>query len=90
VQVITREDIIRTNLNTAAEIVNTITANLSLGGFNENQAVGTRGQPGFAGASLRGLGYMNTLILVNGRRIANYAFTTTRAPPFIPSVKVCP
>ena len=76
VQVITREDIIRANLNTAAEIVGTISASLSFGGFNENQAVGTSGQPGFAAASLRGLGYMNTLVLLNGRRIANYAFTT--------------
>ena len=76
VQVITREDIIRANLNTAAEIVNTVSANLSLGRFNETQAVGTSGQPGFAGTSLRGLGFINTLILLNGRRIANYAFTT--------------
>jgi iron complex outermembrane receptor protein len=74
VQVITRDDIVRANLNTAAEIVYTITANIN--GVNEFSAVGTSQQPGLAAASLRGLGPMNTLVLLNGRRIANYAFTT--------------
>jgi iron complex outermembrane receptor protein len=42
--------------------------------YNQTQALGDSGKPGFAGASLRGLGGTNTLILLNGRRIANYAF----------------
>ena len=36
------------------------------------------GQPGFSGASLRGLGASETLVLLNGRRVANYAFTYSR------------
>jgi iron complex outermembrane receptor protein len=76
VQVITHEDIERANIQTAAELVNTLSANMSYGAFNETQSMnGGASQPGFAGASLRGLGYNRTLILLNGRRIANYAFS---------------
>ena len=78
VQVITREDIERANIKTAAELVNTLPANTSPGGGFETESI-TAGpvQPGFAGASLRGLGQQRTLILLNGRRIANYALTTS-------------
>jgi iron complex outermembrane receptor protein len=76
VQIITRGDIERANLQTAAELVSTISAAMSFGAFNEAQGLGSIGQPGFAGAGLRGLGYQATLILLNGRRIANFAFTT--------------
>ena len=80
VQTITREEIERANLQTAAQLVNTISATMSYSGFNEAQALGGFqggiGQAGFAGAALRGLGYQATLVLVNGRRIANWAFTT--------------
>ena len=80
VQVITREDIERANIQNAAELVNTLSANMSFNAFAETQAInGGSQQPGFAGASLRGLGYQHTLVLLNGRRIANYAFTTTGA-----------
>ena len=51
--------------------------------FNEAQALGGQGgdigQAGFAAAPLRGLGYQATLVLLNGRRIANWAFTTLGA-----------
>ncbi len=74
VQVITREEIERANILTAAQLVNTISATMSFSAFNENQGLGNGMQPGFAGGALRGLGYQNTLILLNGRRIATYAF----------------
>ena len=80
VQIITREEIDRANIQTAAQLVNTISATMSYSGFNEAQALGSQnggiGQAGFAGAALRGLGYQATLVLLNGRRIANWAFTT--------------
>jgi iron complex outermembrane receptor protein len=80
VQIITREEIDRANIQTAAQLVNTISATMSYSGFNEAQALGGQnggiGQAGFAGAALRGLGYQATLVLLNGRRIANWAFTT--------------
>ena len=76
VQVIKREDIERANLQTAAELLSTVSANLSAGAFNETQSIaGGPSQPGFAGASLRGLSYNRTLVLVNGRRVVNYAFS---------------
>jgi len=80
VQIITREEIERANIQTAAQLVNTISATMSFSAFNEAQALGGQnggiGQAGFAGAALRGLGYQATLVLLNGRRIANWAFTT--------------
>ena len=74
VQVITRDEIERANIQTAEQLVNTISATMSFSSANET--LGGNGQPGFAAASLRGIGYQSTLILLNGRRIANYAFTT--------------
>ena len=75
-QVITREEIEHANLQTAAQLVNTISATVSFSAYNETQALGNSTQPGFAAGALRGLGYQSTLVLLNGRRIANYAFTT--------------
>ena len=74
VQVITREEIERANIRTAAELVGTISANMSFLGSNEAQEIAAPGAPGFAGASLRGLSYQGTLLLLNGRRSVNYAF----------------
>jgi len=74
VQVITREDIERANIRTAAELLSTVSANLSFGSYFEAQGMAGSGQPGFSGASLRGLSYNRTLILLNGRRLVNYAF----------------
>src|SRR5436309_1236969 len=71
-QTITREEIERSGVTTATELVDRIGASMS--SYSPSQALGDSGKPGFAGASLRGLGGTNTLILLNGRRIANYAF----------------
>ena len=43
-------------------------------GFNDQLSIGNFGQPGLASANLRGIGDGSTLVLLNGRRIANYAF----------------
>ncbi len=76
VTVITREEIQRSGVNTAAELIDKISAN-SGGGYNTSQAVGDSATPGLAAASLRGLGSTNTLILLNGRRLSNYAFNAS-------------
>ncbi|QJR10317.1 Vitamin B12 transporter BtuB [Usitatibacter rugosus] len=76
VTVITREEINRSGVTTAAELLDKISAN-SGGGYNVSQAVGDSGTPGLAAASLRGLGSTNTLILLNGRRLSNYAFNAS-------------
>ena len=77
VQIITREDIQRANIQTAAELAQTISANTSYGNFTENQGFAFATSPGLAAASLRGLTAQRTLVLINGRRIANYALAGT-------------
>lgn len=72
VQVITREEIERAGVTTAAELLTKISANaaaLTDGASFSDIA----GQRGFNGANLRGIGVSSTLILLNGRRIANFA-----------------
>jgi iron complex outermembrane recepter protein len=75
VQVITREQIDRANVQTAAELMSTVSANMSFGAYSETESLSPPpGSPGFAGASLRGLGQGRTLVLLNGRRAVSYAF----------------
>ena len=76
VTVVTREEIQRSGVTTAAELIDKLSAN-SGGGYNVSQAVGDSGTPGLSAASLRGLGSTNTLILLNGRRMSNYAFNAS-------------
>ena len=69
VQVITREDIQQSGLQTIQEVVRRITA-------NNNGTISPSWTNGFSpsgtAVSLRGLGPNNTLVLVNGRRMANF------------------
>ncbi len=72
VQVITREDIEKSGSTTAAELLTKISAsaaNLTDGASFSDIA----GQRGFNGANLRGIGVSSTLVLLNGRRMANFA-----------------
>ena len=73
VTVITKKDIEKSGATTTAELLDKLQLN-SGGVYNISQAAGDAGKPGFSGASLRGLGTTNTLILLNGRRVANHAF----------------
>ena len=73
VTVIKREDLDKLGVTTAAELLDRISSNNGQG-YNATLAIGDAGRPGFSGASLRGLGSTNTLILLNGRRLAVYAF----------------
>lgn len=72
VQVITREDIARTGVTTTAELMSKVSANVL--GFNDQLSVGNAGRPGLSSVNLRGIGDGSTLVLINGRRVANYAF----------------
>jgi iron complex outermembrane receptor protein len=72
VQVITRADIEKSGSTTAAELLTKISASsaaLTDGASFSDIA----GQRGFSGANLRGIGVSSTLILLNGRRMANFA-----------------
>ncbi|MEJ6007109.1 TonB-dependent receptor [Paucibacter sp. AS339] len=74
VQVITRAEIVKQGLTTAAEIVGRISAatnNMTDGGSIAYG--GFRDQMGMNGANLRGIGVSSTLVLLNGRRMANFA-----------------
>ena len=73
VQVISREDIDKSGVTTAAELLQKITANV--GGLTDGASITDQAgaQRGFNGANLRGLGVSSTLILLNGRRLANFA-----------------
>jgi iron complex outermembrane receptor protein len=88
IETITREDIQQSGLNTISDVVRRITA-------NNNGQIGDSFTNGFAGGgatavSLRGLGSNNTLVLINGRRLANtgladdgqYSFVDLNQIPF--------
>jgi len=78
VQVIRRDEIERSGALGAEQLLERISANF--GGHPEALGLGDADTPGFSGASLRGLGAAETLVLLNGRRLANYAFTSTTGP----------
>ncbi len=72
VQIIKREEIDRMGVTTTAELLTKITANaaaLTDGASFSDIA----GQRGFNGANLRGLGVSSTLVLLNSRRLSNFA-----------------
>ena len=69
VTVMKREDIERSGATTAQDLVNMIPGNF--GGAVAANNVGSSGVP--STANLRSLGAKYTLVLLNGRRVANYA-----------------
>jgi len=76
VQVITRAQIEAEGIQTAMGVVERLSANSSIGGINLSGSVGGT-LVGYAAASLRGLGAPRTLVLLNGRRLANTSFSGT-------------
>lgn len=72
VQVIRREDIDKSGVTTAAELLGKVSA--SAAGLTDGASFSDiSGQRGFNGANLRGIGVSSTLVLLNGRRLANFA-----------------
>ena len=73
VQVIRREDIDKSGVTTAAELLTKISANAA--GLTDGASItdNNSGQRGFNAANLRGIGVSSTLVLLNGRRLANFA-----------------
>lgn len=72
VAIITREEIERSGRSTVSELLQNLPINSS--SFSEGTGAGNSFSPGTAGISLRGLGVNATLVLINGRRVANYPF----------------
>ncbi len=73
VQVIKRDDIAKAGVTTAAELLKNISAATANLGDGASITDNTGGQRGFNGANLRGIGVSSTLVLLNGRRLANFA-----------------
>ncbi|MET3119324.1 iron complex outermembrane receptor protein [Undibacterium sp. GrIS 1.8] len=72
-QILTRAEIDKSGVTTAAELLSKISASAAAltdgASFSDNGGT----QRGFNGANLRGIGVSSTLILLNGRRLANFA-----------------
>ena len=72
VQVIRREEIERSGVTTVEQLLERVPANFNP--VNSALTIGNQDRPGLSSANLRGLGGGSTLVLLNGRRLANYAF----------------
>ncbi|MYM33917.1 TonB-dependent receptor [Duganella sp. FT94W] len=72
VQIITREEIDKVGVTTAAEILARLSSNVN--GLTDAASITDgKDQRGFNSANLRGIGTSSTLVLLNGRRMANFA-----------------
>lgn len=72
VTVISRDDIEKSGSTTAAELLTKISS--SAAALTDGASFSDiAGQRGFNGANLRGIGVSSTLVLLNGRRMANFA-----------------
>ena len=73
VEILKRADIDKIGVTTAAELLQKLTSNV--GGLTDGASISDQAgaQRGFNGANLRGLGVSSTLVLLNGRRLANFA-----------------
>ncbi|MDQ2987661.1 MAG: TonB-dependent receptor plug domain-containing protein, partial [Pseudomonadota bacterium] len=72
VQTVTREDIAKLGVTSTEQLLGAISSNANVGAVNAAQGAGSSTY-GESTASLRGIGSSKTLVLVNGRRLANYA-----------------
>jgi iron complex outermembrane receptor protein len=72
VQMISRAEIEKAGVTTAAELLTRVSANSN--GLTDGASINVGGdQRGFNSANLRGIGTSSTLVLLNGRRMANFA-----------------
>ncbi|MDN4054849.1 TonB-dependent receptor [Massilia sp. YIM B02763] len=72
VQTVTRAEIEKAGVTTASELMTRISANVN--GLTDGASINVGGdQRGFNSANLRGIGTSSTLVLLNGRRMANFA-----------------
>src|SRR5689334_15970752 len=73
-QVITRQELANGGIESAQDLLDRLSVHQSFGSFTDSVGAAST-LAGFSGASLRGLGYARTLVLLNGRRLATYAAT---------------
>ena len=77
VQVIGVEEVKTSGKVTVADLLRSISANT---GNSTNETSNSGWASGSAGIGLRGLSQKNTLVLLNGRRVANYGLPSAHAP----------
>ena len=82
VTVIRREDIQRSAGQNLVDVLNTLPV-ANLGSSSETRQSGNSFAPGTSQISLRGLGAQTTLVLLNGRRVANYGFAQNVNEAFV-------
>ncbi len=73
ITILRRDEIIKSGALNAAELMTKLTANTNSSYAEAQSADGVF--PGFASVSLRGIGEGTTLVLLNGRRLATFAFS---------------
>ena len=76
VQIIRADELTKQGITTAEQALRTVAANQSLTGVSQGIGSTTGGQ---STANMRGLGSNKTLVLLNGRRIANHAYDSGAA-----------
>ncbi len=79
---IRREDIERSGKTSVSELLAGLPV-INGGSFSENTLAGNSFAPGTASVSVRGLGVNTTLVLINGRRLANYGFAQNLNEAFV-------
>lgn len=72
VQTVTHDDILKLGVTNVEQLLTSISSISAVGATNVSQGAGSATY-GLSSASLRGIGSSKTLVLVNGRRLANYA-----------------
>ncbi|MDH5632507.1 MAG: TonB-dependent receptor [Gammaproteobacteria bacterium] len=80
VLVIDKEDIERSGVSTVSELLQNLTSN---GGGAYDEKFSNSFAPGSSAISMRGLGQDATLVLINGRRVANYGFSQNITDSFV-------
>jgi iron complex outermembrane receptor protein len=81
VQILRREEIKQTGASTVRGVLDTLTS-FDTGTLRDNGS-STSFARGASGASIHGLGKAATLVLVNGRRVSNYAFADGGKETFV-------
>ncbi|MCH7344646.1 TonB-dependent receptor [Pelomonas sp. CA6] len=81
VQVYSRDDIRKTGANTVRQILDTLTA--TVGTEIRDDGNNSSFASGASGVSMRGLGKGATLVLLNGRRVANYGLADGAKDTFV-------
>lgn len=80
--ILRKEDIEKSGRTTVSDLLQALPI-VSQGSFSEATGAGNSFAPGTASVSIRGLGVNTVLVLLNGRRLANYGFAQNLNEAFV-------